>query len=126
VKKKKVSKKIPINQRSHERRKRRISFSTRGTDERPRLAIFRSNAGFYAQVIDDTKRSTLVAIASNEKEFKGKLKNDKEGIFKLGEALAKRAVTKKVEAVVFDRAGYLYHGKVKAFADGARAGGLKF
>ena len=126
MKKAKVSKKIPLNQRSHLRRKIRISFKTRGTAERPRLAIFRSNAGFYAQVIDDIKRATLVSIASNEKEFKGKLKNDKEGIFKLGEALAKRAKSKEVEAVVFDRAGYLYHGKVKAFADGARAGGLKF
>jgi len=77
-------------------------------------------------VIDDIKRTTLVSIGSHEKEFKGKLKNDKEGVFKLGEALAKRAASKKVSAVVFDRAGYLYHGKVKAFADGARAGGLKF
>lgn len=123
---KKVSKKIPSTLRRHLRRKQRISYSVRGTAERPRLAIFRSNAGFYAQMIDDDKKTTLASIASTDKEFKGKFKNTKEGIFALGEAFAKKAKLAKAEAVVFDRAGYLYHGKVKAFADGARAGGLKF
>lgn len=123
---KKVSKKIPAPLRRHFRRKQRVSFSVRGTAARPRLSVFRSNAAFYAQMIDDDKQSTLVAISLSDKEFKGKFKNTKEGIFSLGEAFAKKAKAAKLEATVFDRSGYLYHGKVKAFADGARAGGLKF
>jgi large subunit ribosomal protein L18 len=123
---KKVSKKTPESLRNRLRRKKRISFKVKGTAERPRLAIFRSNKAFYAQVIDDDAGKTLLSIATNAKDLKGKLKNSKEGIQSLGETLAKKAVTSKINQVVFDRAGYLYHGKVKAFADGARAGGLKF
>ena len=123
---KKVSKKTPENLRKRLRRKKRISFSVKGTAERPRLAIFRSNCAFYAQIINDDEGKTLLATATNSKELKGKLKNTKDGVAALGEALAKKAVAAKIEKVVFDRAGYLYHGKVKAFADGARTGGLKF
>lgn len=122
---KKASKKISDSLRSRLRRKKRISFSVKGTAERPRLAIFRSNAAFYAQIIDDVKGHTILSVASNGKDQKD-VKNTKEGVAALGAALAKKAVASKIEAVVFDRAGYLYHGKVKAFADGARAGGLKF
>jgi len=123
---KKQSKKLPESLRNRLRRKRRISFKVQGTAERPRLAIFRSNKAFYAQIIDDAAGKTLLFAATNSKEQKGKLKNTIDGIKALGEALAKKASATKIEKVVFDRAGYLYHGKVKAFADGARAGGLKF
>jgi large subunit ribosomal protein L18 len=123
---KKDSKKTPESLRNRLRRKARIAFSVKGTAERPRLAIFRSNVALYAQVIDDDKGTTLLSLASNGKDLKGKIKNTKEGAQALGEALAKKAVASNIDKVVFDRAGYLYHGKVKAFADGARAGGLKF
>jgi len=123
---KKVSKKTPESLRNRLRRKKRISFKVKGTAERPRLAIFRSNTAFYAQIINDDAGKTLVSIATNSKELKGKTKNNKDGVSALGEALAKQAAGAKIESVIFDRAGYLYHGKVKAFADGARKGGLKF
>lgn len=122
---KKQSKKTPESLRNRLRRKKRISFKVKGTAERPRLAVFRSNTAFYAQIIDDDSGKTLLSVASNGKETKG-VKNSKEGIQSLGESLAKKAVSAKIDKVIFDRAGYLYHGKVKAFADGARAGGLKF
>ncbi len=123
---KKQSKKTPESLRNRLRRKKRISFKVKGSAGRPRLAIFRSNTAFYAQIIDDDAGKTLLSVSSNEKETKGKVKNTKEGIQSLGESLAKKAIGAKIDKVVFDRAGYLYHGKVKAFADGARAGGLKF
>ena len=123
---KKVSKKTAETLRNRLRRKRRISFAVKGTAERPRLAIFRSNKAFYAQVINDEAGQTLLSLGTNSKDVKGKMKNTKEGIQSLGEALAKQAASAKISKVVFDRAGYLYHGKVKAFAEGARAGGLKF
>jgi large subunit ribosomal protein L18 len=123
---KKVSKKISDSLKSRMRRKIRISYKVKGTAERPRLAVFRSNKAFYAQVINDEKGVTLFSLGTNSKEVKGKFKNTKEGIQSLGEAVAKKVVASNVDKVVFDRAGYLYHGKVKAFADGARAGGLKF
>jgi len=123
---KKVSKKTPEALRKRLRRKSRISFKVKGTAERPRLAIFRSNKAMYAQLINDAVGKTLFSLATNSKDLKGKIKNTAEGAQSLGEAVAKKAVSSNIEKVVFDRAGYLYHGKVKAFADGARAGGLKF
>lgn len=123
---KKVSKRVPDSLRKRLRRKRRISFKVKGTAERPRLAVFRSNKAFYAQIINDDLGKTLVSLATNGKDMKGKAKNTKDGVKALGEALAKKAATAKIAQVVFDRAGYLYHGKVKAFADGAREAGLKF
>ena len=123
---KKISKKTPDELRRRLRRKKRISFNVKGTGERPRLAVFRSNKALYAQIVNDEKGHTVVAISHLSKDVKGKIKNTIEGAKALGEALAKKAVAAKVNQVVFDRAGYLYHGKIKAFADGARAGGLKF
>lgn len=123
---KKVSKRTSESLRTRLRRKKRISFSVRGTAERPRLAVFRSNKAFYAQIIDDEKGHTLLSIDTNAKDVKGKLKNTKDGVQSLGETFAKKAKVAKISKVVFDRAGYLYHGKIKAFADGARAGGLEF
>ncbi|MGZ3701967.1 MAG: 50S ribosomal protein L18, partial [Bdellovibrionota bacterium] len=102
---KKVSKKTPESLRNRLRRKKRISFKVKGTAERPRLAIFRSNKAFYAQIIDDDAGKTLLSIATNAKDLKGKLKNSKEGIQSLGETLAKKAATSKIDKVVFDRAG---------------------
>lgn len=126
MKKAKVSKKTPENLRNRLRRKKRISFKVKGTAERPRLAVFRSNTAFYAQIINDDLGKTLVSLATNGKDQKGKAKNTKESVAALGEAIAQQALNAKIDKVVFDRAGYLYHGKVQAFADGARKGGLKF
>jgi len=96
-----------------------------GTAERPRLAVFRSDKHIYAQVIDDVAGKTLVAAATNEKDFEG-YGGNVEAAKKLGAILAERALKAGVEEVVFDRGGYLFHGRVKALADGAREGGLKF
>ncbi len=96
-----------------------------GTGERPRLNVFRSANHIYAQIIDDTKGVTLAAASSLEKEFAGSGGN-KDAAAKVGETLAKRAAEKGIKKVVFDRGGYLYHGRVEALAKGARKGGLEF
>lgn len=103
-------------------RKKRIRSKAQGTLARPRLAVFRSLKELYAQVIDDNAGETLVS--ANIKEVK--VKNTLEGAKILGTAVAKKCLDKKIETVVFDRSGYKYHGKVKALAEGAREGGLKF
>ena len=99
-----------------------------GTAERPRLAVFRSNNHVYAQVIDDVAGKTLVSASTLEKDIKAELKNtdDIEAATKVGDVVAKRALEKGIKAVVFDRGGYIYHGKVKALADAAREAGLEF
>ena len=106
------------------RRRRRVRAKVRGTAERPRLSVFRSNRGIQAQVIDDVTGHTLAAVNWTE----GDLKSLKamEQATKAGELLAERAKAAGVESVVFDRGGYRYHGRVKALADGAREGGLTF
>ena len=110
-------------------RRQRIKYGIRarvsGTAERPRLSVFRSNKAIYAQLIDDVAGNTLAAASSVE------LKNEIEGntvetARKVGQRLAEKAKAKNIDAVVFDRNGYLYHGKVKALAEAAREGGLKF
>ena len=103
---------------------RRIRRKLSGTTERPRLAVFRSVKHIYAQVIDDTKGHTVVAAGSNEKESKngGNVAAAKA----IGKLVAERAKEKGIKSVVFDRGGYLYHGRVKALADAARAAGLEF
>lgn len=108
------------------KRKRRIRGSLEGTTERPRLAVFRSNRHISVQVIDDTKGETLVAATTLEAELKDKVGGSVEGAKAIGGLIAKRALAKNVSQVVFDRSGYLYHGRVKALADAAREGGLKF
>jgi large subunit ribosomal protein L18 len=107
------------------RRHRRVRGRVSGTAERPRLAVFRSNKGIYAQVIDDGSARTLASSswAQLPKSFKG---TKTEQAAEVGKRLAANAKKAGVEAVVFDRGGYLYHGRVKALADGAREGGLKF
>jgi len=96
-----------------------------GTPERPRLNVFRSEKHIYAQVIDDTQGVTLCAASSVEKDFKSSGAN-KEAAGKVGKLVAQRAVAKGIETVVFDRGGYIYHGRVKELAEAAREGGLTF
>ena len=103
----------------------RVRGKISGTPERPRLNVFRSNANIYAQIIDDVNGVTLVAANTREKEFEGATGNC-EAAKKVGAVLAERAKAKGIEQVVFDRGGYIYHGRVAALADGAREGGLKF
>ena len=103
----------------------RVRGKISGTPCRPRLNVFRSNANIYAQIIDDVKGCTLVSASSLEKGFEGK-GSDCEAAKKVGQAVAERAKAKGIENVVFDRGGYLYHGRVQALAEGAREGGLKF
>ena len=107
--------------RRHIRVRRKIS----GTTERPRLCIYRSNSNLYVQIIDDVKANTLVAASTLDKEIKTKHAN-KEAAKELGSLIAKKALDKKIETVVFDRGGYIYHGVVKELAEAAREGGLKF
>ena len=96
-----------------------------GTAERPRLNVFRSDAHIYAQIIDDVAGKTLVAASSTEKDFT-EYGGNAEAAKKIGLLIAERAKAKGIENVVFDRGGYLYHGRIKALADGAREGGLSF
>jgi large subunit ribosomal protein L18 len=109
-----------IRQRIHKRIRRRLS----GGPERPRLAVFRSLSHIYAQVIDDTRGHTLVTASSNEKN--GVNGGNVAGAKAVGKLVAERAKASGIEAVVFDRGGYLYHGRIKALADAAREAGLKF
>ena len=105
----------------HARVRKKIS----GTPEMPRLCVYRSLNHIYAQIIDDVKGVTLVAASSLDKEFNGNGGN-KEAARKVGEMIAKRAAEKGISQVVFDRGGYIFHGRVKELAEGAREGGLKF
>jgi large subunit ribosomal protein L18 len=116
--------KLSVRQ-ARQRRQRRVRVRIAGTAERPRVAVFRSNRGIYAQLVDDRRGHTLAAASWQQlpKGFKGdKTEQAKE----VGKLLAARAKEAGVSACVFDRAGYLYHGRVKALAEGAREGGLEF
>lgn len=103
--------------------RRRIRKTVSGTASRPRLSVFRSNKEIYAQLINDEQGSTIVASSSKEISSKG---NKNEVSKEVGKALAEKAKSNGIEIAVFDRAGYLYHGRVKSLAEGAREGGLKF
>ncbi len=103
--------------------KRGIRRNVHGTPERPRLSVFKSNKGIYAQIIDDTNGHTLTAISSKEIGSEGVNQDISKNV---GLKLAEKAKASGIESIVFDRNGYLYHGKIKALADGAREGGLKF
>lgn len=106
--------------RRHQRLRNRIT----GSPQRPRLSVFRSSANIYAQIIDDSRSHTLVAASSLEADASTGTKAEQAR--RVGELLAERARAAGIEGVVFDRGGFLYHGRIKAVADGARAGGLKF
>jgi large subunit ribosomal protein L18 len=105
------------------KRRRRVRAKVTGTAERPRVSVFRSNRGIHAQLIDDLGGRTLAAVSWTESDLRGLKPMEQAG--KAGELLAQRAKAAGVESAVFDRGGYQYHGKVKAFADGVREGGLK-
>lgn len=111
-----------------DRRKARVRRSIRKVSNRPRLSVFRSSKHIYAQVIDDARGHTLAAASSLEPEMRGKLRSgaDVAAASEVGKLVAERALKVGVEQVVFDRGGYVYHGRVKALADAAREGGLKF
>ncbi len=110
-----------IRRRIHDRIRRKVT----GTTERPRLAVHYSNQHIYAQVIDDSAGKTLISASTLDKSFE-KASSNVESARKVGQLLAERAKGSNISAVVFDRGGHLYHGKVKALADAAREGGLQF
>ena len=111
-----------------ENKHRRLRHHLNGTATIPRLAVFRSNKHMYAQIIDDTVGKTLVSASTLQKDVKAELENtdDVKAAAYLGTVIGKKAVEAGIESVVFDRGGYIYHGKVKALADAAREAGLKF
>ena len=113
-----------IRVKKHRRMRNHLS----GTTQRPRLAVFRSNNHMYAQIIDDTVGKTLVAASTLEKDVKAEIEktNNVDAAAYVGTVIAKRAIEKGIKAVVFDRGGYIYHGKIKALADAAREAGLEF
>ena len=111
--------------KARQKRHLRVRNKIAGTADCPRLSVFRSSKHIYAQIIDDNAGVTLVSASSMEKGFEGSGSN-KEAARKVGEMVGKRAVEKGIETVVFDRGGYLYHGRVQELAEGARESGLKF
>ena len=110
-----------LRSKRHLRVRRKIS----GTNERPRLAVYRSAKNIYAQIIDDVKGTTLVSASSVDKDFQG-VGSNKEAAKVVGQTIAKRAIEKGIKEVVFDRGGYIYHGRVQNLAEGAREAGLEF
>ena len=117
--------KRPDTRAQRMKRHSRVRSKISGTPERPRLSVFRSENNIYAQIIDDVAGSTLVSASTVEKGFEGNGGNI-EAAKKVGAMVAERALQKGIEEVVFDRGGYVYHGRVAALAEGAREGGLKF
>ncbi|HBJ11575.1 MAG TPA: 50S ribosomal protein L18 [Ruminococcaceae bacterium] len=117
--------KKPDSNKAREARHRRVRAKISGTPECPRLNVFRSSKHIYAQIIDDVNGVTLASASSLSKDFDANGGN-KEGARKVGEMIAKAAQDKGISEVVFDRGGYLYHGRVKELAEGARENGLKF
>jgi large subunit ribosomal protein L18 len=121
--------KVTSRAESRQRRKKRVRRRLQGTSERPRLSVFRSAKHIYAQVIDDTTARTLLAVSSLSKEVKPQLQGkggNKEGAAIIGGSIAKRALEQGIKKVVFDRSGFLYHGRIKALAEAARQNGLEF
>jgi len=118
----------PNSNKQRQIRHMRVRNKISGTAERPRLSVYRSLNNIYAQVIDDVAQNTIVSASTLDEELKGKLNGtgNKEAAKLVGELVAKRAIEKGIKAVVFDRGGYIYHGRVKELADAARAAGLEF
>lgn len=115
----------PDTNAQRRKRHKRVRARISGTPGRPRLNVFRSNANIYAQIIDDTTGTTLVSASTLEKGFEGPTGNV-EAARRVGQLIAERAKAKEIDTVVFDRGGYIYHGRVAALAEGAREGGLEF
>ena len=113
-------------QKSRVKRHLRVRKKISGTAQRPRLAVYRSEKNIYAQVIDDVARITLVSASSVDKAFEQKIGSNKDAAKLVGKMIAERALEKGIEEVVFDRGGYVYHGRVQILAEGAREAGLKF
>jgi large subunit ribosomal protein L18 len=113
-------------QERRDRLRFRIRKTVSGTEQRPRLAVFRSNKEIYAQLIDDVSGNTITAASSRDKDIDASNMNKVEAAKLVGKSIAERAVKAGVGTVSFDRGGYLYHGRVKSLAEGAREGGLKF
>ncbi|WP_032120412.1 50S ribosomal protein L18 [Clostridium amazonitimonense] len=113
-------------QESRERRHLRVRKKISGTAERPRLSVYRSEKHIYVQIIDDVAQRTLVAASTLDKDLGLELGSNKDAAKKVGELVAKKALDKGIKQVVFDRGGYIYHGRVKELADGAREAGLEF
>lgn len=114
---------------SREKRKRRVRKKVRGTPGSPRLTVFRSSKNIYAQIIDDTSCKTLVDASSLSKDASKEIRKkggNREGAVLIGKLIAERAIKNGIKKVVFDRNGFLYHGRIKALADAAREGGLEF
>ena len=109
-------------------RHQRVRKTVKGTPERPRLNVYRSTSNIYVQIVDDINRITLVSASTIDKELKGTLSStsNKDAAKKVGELAAKRALEKGIDTVVFDRGGYIYHGRIQELADAAREAGLKF
>jgi large subunit ribosomal protein L18 len=107
------------------RRHLRVRKKVSGTTERPRLAVYRSEKNIYAQIIDDINGTTLVSASTLDKDFEG-IGSNKESAKKVGEAIAKKAIEHGIKEVVFDRGGYVYHGRIQNLAEGAREAGLQF
>jgi large subunit ribosomal protein L18 len=103
---------------------RRIRRKVKGSGERPRLAVYRSLNHIYAQVVDDERGKTIVSASTTEKDLRGSTGGNLDAARRIGKAIAERALEKGIESVVFDRGGYLYHGRIKALTDAARAAGL--
>ncbi len=120
-------KKVSKAQVRHKKHKR-LRFHLAGTTERPRLCVFRSDKHMYAQIIDDSCGRTIVAAGTNQKDIKGAIEHtdDVAAASYLGSVIGKKAVEAGITEVVFDRGGYIYHGRVQALADAAREAGLKF
>ncbi len=112
--------------KARQKRHYRIRAKISGTAECPRLCVFRSLNNIYAQIIDDSKGETLVAASSLDKELKGTYGGNKSAAREVGKLIAKKALDKDIKKVVFDRGGYIYHGRVAELAEGAREGGLEF
>ena len=117
---------VDVSFKKQGRKKRHRSLRKRieGTAERPRLAVFRSTRHIYAQVIDDRNGQTLVSASTTEKDLRGNSGGNLDAAKRIGQTIAERAIAKGIEQVVFDRGGYLYHGRIKALTDAARAAGL--
>jgi large subunit ribosomal protein L18 len=115
----------PVSNKARLKRHVRIRNKILGTAERPRLNVFRSLNHIYAQIIDDVKGVTIVAASTKDKEFNG-CGGNIEAAKKIGLEIAKKALDKQITSVVFDRGGYIYHGRIKELAEGAREGGLQF
>ncbi|KYH28827.1 MULTISPECIES: 50S ribosomal protein L18 [Clostridium] len=113
-------------QKTRVKRHLRVRNKISGTAEKPRLAVYRSEKNIYAQIIDDVAGRTLVSASTLDKDYTGKVGSNKEAARTVGAMIAKKAIEKGIEEVVFDRGGYVYHGRVKELAEGAREAGLKF